>query len=77
MANSRNDGGALRGLVDSGASCGTVNPLMKLTTHYTKDRARQDDGITFQRPRSQLHTKAQNNGQKIFYIYRGLIKIKS
>ena len=57
-----NDGGALRGLVDSGASCGTVNPLMKLTTHYSKDRARQDDGITFRRPASQLKPKGQNNG---------------
>ena len=38
-----NDGG-LRGLVDSGASCGTVNPLMRLTTHYTKDRAKLDEG---------------------------------
>ena len=63
MANSRNDGGALRGLVDSGASCGTVNPLMKLTTHYTKDRAKQDDGFTFRR---QLGHKAQNNGRKWF-----------
>ena len=63
MANSRNDGGALRGLVDSGASCGTVNPLMKLTTHFTKDRAKQDDGFTFRR---QLGHKAQNNGRKLF-----------
>ena len=62
MANSGNDGGALRGLVDSGASCGTINPLVKLTTHYTKDRARQDDGIIFRRPASQLKTKRQNNG---------------
>lgn len=64
MAGSRNDGGALRGLVDSGASCGTVNPLMKLTTHYTKDRARQDDGIAFRRPPSQLRNKAQSNGKQ-------------
>lgn len=63
MANSRNDGGVLRGLVDSGASCGTVNPLMKLTTHYTKDRAKQDDGFTFRR---QLGHKAQSNGGKWF-----------
>ena len=62
MANSRNDG-ALRGLVDSGASCGTVNPLMRLTTHYTKDRAKQDDGILTQRPFNNSRSKTQNNGK--------------
>jgi hypothetical protein len=61
MANARNDGG-LRGLVDSGASCGTANPLMKLTTHYTKDRAKQDDGILSRRPINNLRAKAQNGG---------------
>ena len=60
-----NDGG-LRGLVDSGASCGTVNPLMRLTTHYTKDRAKLDEGhISTNR---KIKTQKQN-GMKCAFIY--------
>ena len=67
MANSRSDG-ALRGLVDSGVSCGTVNPLMKLTTHYTKDRAKQDDGILSRIPTNTLLTKDKHGGTKHIFL---------
>ena len=35
----------MKGLVDTSASCGDVNPLMKLTTHFSKDRAKTDAGF--------------------------------
>ena len=63
MANSRGDG-VLRGLVDGGASCGTTNPLMRLTTHYTKDRAKQDEGIlTRRRQVNGLKSATKGNGK--------------
>ena len=56
--------GSLRGLIDSGASCGTNNPLMRLTTHYTKDRAKQDEGILTRRPVfNLLKSKAKEDGK--------------
>ncbi len=35
----------MQGLVDASATCGEVNPLMKLTNHFTKDKAKLDHGI--------------------------------
>ena len=32
----------LKGLVDTSASCGAVNPLMKLTSHVSKDQGKSD-----------------------------------
>ena len=32
----------MKGLVDTSASCGAVNPLMRLTTHFSQDKAKAD-----------------------------------
>ena len=39
----------LKGLVDTSASCGEVNPLMKLTSHFSQDRGKIDAGFPRQK----------------------------
>ena len=36
---------AFKGLVDSGGACGTGNPLIKLSQHYSQDHAKRDQAF--------------------------------
>ena len=44
----------MKGLVDASASCGDVNPLMKLTTHFSQDRGKTDAGFSRQKRKNKL-----------------------
>ena len=55
-----------QGLVDG--ACGNVNPLMKLTTHFTEDKAKAE----FLR-NTNLHDGTQKRDGKFFYFtYRNI-----
>ena len=36
---------AFKGLVDPGGACGTGNPLIKLSQHYSQDHAKRDQAF--------------------------------
>ena len=44
----------MKGLVDSSAACGEVNPLMKLTTHFSQDRGKTDAGFARQKRKKKI-----------------------
>ena len=44
----------MKGLVDASASCGDVNPLMKLTTHFSQDRGKTDAGFSRQKRKNKF-----------------------